>query len=196
MIRIALTGSIATGKSTVARQFAACGLPVYDADAAVHTLLQRPGPVRERVIACFPEAIRDGQIDRGLLGARVFHEAEALATLEAILHPAVRQEERAFEQRLRRMGRPAFVAEIPLLFETGSEARFDLVIMTSCPAWLQRQRAFARPRMHEEKYQQILARQMPTHEKRKRADVEIHTGLGKAASWQQVYQVIHQLGLH
>lgn len=195
MIRIGLTGGIATGKSTVAAQFAMLGLPRFDADAVVHQLFRRDGPVRRQVSARFPEALQNGEIDRRALGRIVFQDMAALNELEAMLHPAVRREERAFEQRLRRLDVPGFVAEIPLLFEVGAESRFDLTVMTSCPAWLQRQRTFARGNMSEEKYAHILKRQMTAHEKRKRADAEIHTGLGKAESLRQVKQLIAALGL-
>ena len=193
MIRIGLTGGIATGKSTVAAQFALMGVPRYDADAAVHTLFKCKGPVQTAVMACFPEAVKVGAIDRKALGRIVFHDDAALKALEAIVHPAVRAEELAFERRMRRMDVPWFIAEIPLLFEVGGEERFDLTIMTSCPAWLQRQRAFARGNMTEEKYRHILRRQMPAHEKRRRADVEIRTGLGKADSMRQVRAIMAKL---
>lgn len=196
MIRIGLTGGIATGKSTVAAQFALLGLPRFDADAAVHWLFREDGPVRRQVSARFPEAWQNGEINRRALGRIVFQNEAALSELEALLHPAVRNKEHAFEQRLRRLDVPGFVAEIPLLFEVGAECRFDITVMTSCPAWLQRQRAFARGNMNEEKYAHILKRQMSAYEKRKRADAEIHTGLGKANSLRQVKQLMAELGLH
>lgn len=193
MIRIGLTGGIATGKSTVAAQFALLGVPRFDADACVHQLFRRPGGVRKAVMARFPDAMQEGEINRKALGRIVFNDDAALSALEAIVHPAVRDEEQAFEQLLRRLDIPWFIAEIPLLFEVGAETRFDLTIMTSCPDWMQRRRAFARGNMTEEKYRHILHRQMPTREKRRRADAEIFTGLGKAESMRQVKALVHRL---
>jgi dephospho-CoA kinase len=194
MIRIGLTGGIATGKSTVAAQFALLGVPSFDADQEVHALLRDEGPVRDAVAARFPEAVQEDRIDRRALGRIVFSDEAALTALEAILHPAVQASERAFEQRLRRVDQPCFIAEIPLLFEVGAERRFDLTVFTSCPPWVQARRALARPGMTEEKYRHIMQRQMPAHEKRKRADVEIFTGLGRAESLRQVKALLNQLG--
>lgn len=193
MIRIGLTGGIATGKSTVAAQFAYLGVPCFDADTAVHTLLREKGPVRQAVENRFPGVAREGMIDRRALGRIVFNDDTALKALEAILHPAVRDREQAFEHHLRRMDIPWFVAEIPLLFEVGAEGRFDVTVMTSCPAWIQRRRALARPGMTEERLRHILQRQMPAHEKRKRADYEIFTGLGRADSMRQVRALLTAL---
>lgn len=192
MIRLGLTGGIATGKSTVAAQFGLLGVPRFDADAAVHQLLQQPGPVSDAVKKRFPGAVSEGRINRRALGACVFHDDEALHWLESVLHPAVRALENAFERRLRRQGGWGFIAEIPLLFEVGAQSRFDLTLMTSCPSWLQRQRAFARGGMTEEKYAHILRRQMTTEEKRKHADIEIFTGLGRADSMAQVKHLLAQ----
>ncbi|MBY0355077.1 MAG: dephospho-CoA kinase [Rickettsiales bacterium] len=196
MIRIGLTGGIATGKSTVAKQFELMGVPRFDADQAVHQLLHRSGAVQERVAQRFPEVFDNGQIQRKILGDIVFHDAEALHWLEQLLHPAVRRAEQAFERQCRRHGKAWFIAEIPLLFEVEAQDRFDLILMTSCAPWQQRARAFARPSMTEEKYAHIVRRQMPTHEKRKRAHIDIRTGLGKADALRQVKSVIYHLTQH
>ena len=175
---VGLTGGIAMGKSTAARQLRRMGLPVNDADAVVHRLYARGGPAVAAVQARFPEAVRDGAVDRLALGRAVFGRPEALRALERILHPLVRQETAAFLKRQARRRRPLVVLDIPLLFETGGEALCDYVVTVSAPAFLQRQRALARPGMTPEKLAGILARQTPDAVKRRRADCVVPSGLG------------------
>jgi dephospho-CoA kinase len=163
---LGLTGGIAMGKSTAARQLRRLGLPLHDADAAIHRLYGPRGAALAAVARRFPEAIVDGRVDRQKLGQLVFGKPEALKALERILHPLVRRETLAFLQRQARRRRPLAVLDIPLLFETGGEAFCDYVVTVSAPAFLQRQRALARRGMTPAKLAAILARQTPDSEKR------------------------------
>ena len=174
------------GKTTVAGALRACGAAVYDADAAVHRLLAAGGAAVAPVLARFPDAgTGEGAaraVDRGTLGARVFADADALAELEAILHPLVRAGERRFLAAGQRRGCRLAVLDMPLLFETGGEARCDATLVVSAPAAVQRARVLGRARMTEERLAAILARQMPDAEKRRRADFVIRTGLDRRVS--------------
>lgn len=176
---IGLTGSIGTGKSTAARMLARLGLPVHDADATVHALFAPGGKAVAAIAAAFPGAVVNGSVDRARLGKIVFADVTALKRLEAIVHPLVRAAEQAFLQRQRRRRARAIVLDIPLLFETGGEKRCDLVVVVTCPRFLQAQRVLARPGMTRERLAQIRARQMPDADKIRRADIVIQTGLGR-----------------
>jgi dephospho-CoA kinase len=176
---LGLTGSIGMGKSTAAAMFRRDGIAVHDADAAVHDLLRRGGAAVPAVAKAFPEAVRDGAVDRKVLGALVFGKPQALRRLEAILHPLVRRRLRRFLQQAGRRGDQLVVLDIPLLFETGGERFCDTVAVVSAPRLLQRQRVLARPGMTREKFAAILAAQMPDREKRRRADWVVPTGLGR-----------------
>jgi dephospho-CoA kinase len=175
---LGLTGGIAMGKSTAARQLRRLGLPLHDADAAIHRLYGPRGRALAAVSRRFPEAIVDGRVDRQKLGQLVFGKPAELKALERILHPLVRRETLAFLQRQARRRQPLAVLDIPLLFETGGEAFCDFVVTVSAPAFLQRQRALSRPGMTPAKLAAILARQAPDREKRRRANYTIPTGLG------------------
>jgi dephospho-CoA kinase len=175
---LGLTGGIAMGKSTAARQLKRLGLPLHDADAAIHRLYAPGGKALAAVAERFPEAIVAGRVDRQKLGQLVFGKPEALRDLERILHPLVRREALAFLQRQARRRQPLVVLDIPLLFETGGEADCDYVVTLSAPAFLQRQRALGRPGMTPAKLDGILARQTPDNEKRRRADYTVPSGLG------------------
>ena len=193
MIRIALTGSIGMGKSTVAKMFGAAGVPVFDADAVVRALQAPGGGLIEKIGEVFPGCIRSGTLDRECLAAIVLSDREKLATLERIVHPAVREAREAF---VREHGQaPALIFEIPLLFETGGESDFDKVIVVSAPAAIQRDRVLAREGMTEQKLDAILARQMPDEEKRKRADFVIDTGADLSTTQGQVSEILYCLGL-
>lgn len=191
MIVLGLTGSIGMGKSTTAAMFAARGVPVYEADAAVHRLYR--GAAVPLVEAAFPGTTRDGAVDREALSAAVLGRPEAIARLEAIVHPLVRAEEEAFLAAARRDGRRVAVLDIPLLFETGGEARVDAVAVVSADAEVQRHRVLARPGMTAEKLAAILARQMPDAEKRRRAHFIVDTGRGLAAAERQVDGILRAL---
>ena len=179
MLVIGLTGGIGMGKSTVAAAFRRAGLPVFDADAVVHRL-QAPGGRAVRPIArAFPAAVRCGRIDRSALRAAVLAEPGALKRLEAIIHPLVRREQRAFLARARRARRRAVVLDIPLLFDTGGNRAVDLVVVVSAPRDVQSHRVRARRQMSDEDIAAVIARQMPDREKRRRADIVIRTGLSR-----------------
>lgn len=193
MIKIALTGSIGMGKSTVARMFEHAGIPVFDADAAVRELQGPGGPLVGPIAARFPGAVRDGRLDRELLAGIVLEDPARLAELEAIVHPAIATAREAFVRDHR--GAPALLFEIPLLFETKSETGFDKVIVVSAPPDVQRGRVLQRPGMTPARLDSILARQMPDSEKRARADFLIDTGGDLSTTERQVRDIIACLGL-
>lgn len=174
MIVLGLTGSIGMGKSTVAGMFAAEGVPVFDADAAVHRLQGPGGALVAEIERHFPGTTGPAGVDRGTLAERVLGEADALRRLERLVHPAVAREREAFLAE--HAEAPLVVLDIPLLFETGSAGRFDRIAVVSAPLEVQRARVMARPGMTEEKFAHILARQLPDEEKRARADFVIPTG--------------------
>ncbi|MCQ4159788.1 dephospho-CoA kinase [Roseomonas sp. GC11] len=180
MTVLGLTGGIGMGKSTAAATFRRHGVPVFDADAAVHALQGRGGRAVAPVAAAFPDTVRDGAVEREALRRAVLGNPEALRRLERIIHPLVRAEERRFLARARRAGRRLVVLDIPLLFETKGEARCDAVVVVSAPAAVQRARVLRRGGMTPERLAAILARQTPDAEKRRRADHVIRTGLSLA----------------
>ncbi len=169
MIIVGLTGSIAMGKTTAAGYFAAEGVPVFAADDAVHEIYGDSSAIEE-VAKTFPAAIVDNAIDRQKLAAIVLSDPQKLKTLEALIHPLVRQKREKFISRWKMQNCPFVVLDIPLLFEAGEEKAMDYTIVVSAPPEIQRARALARPGMTEEKLANILARQMPDTEKRSRAD--------------------------
>ncbi len=183
MVIVGLTGSIGMGKSTAARMLRRMRLPVHDSDAAVHRLLTRGGAAVPRIAAAFPGTVHDGAVDRSIMGTRVFGDAAALAQLEGILHPLVRADIGTFLRRSARQRRPVAVLDVPLLFERGLWTYCDLTAVVSAPPFVQRQRVLARPGMTPEQFRRILARQMPDHDKRRRADAVIPSGLGLAVTW-------------
>jgi dephospho-CoA kinase len=176
MLIIGLTGSIGMGKSTTLQMFADTGVPVYDADAAVHAVYSSTAvPVVE---AAFPGTTADGKVDRQKLSQRVLGNPEALKKLEQIVHPLLGAHRQKFLEDAEKAGAPIVLMDVPLLFETGGEKRMDAVIVVSAPAELQRERVLARENMTQEKLDAILARQMPDAEKRKRADFVVDTSRG------------------
>ena len=193
MMRIALTGSIGMGKSTVAKMFERAGVPVFDADATVHQLQSPGGGLVEKIGELFPGTVRSGTLDRDCLAQIVLSDPKKLSALEALVHPAVREAREAF---VREHGQaPALIFEIPLLFETGGESDFDKVIVVSAPAEVQRTRVLRRPGMHEAKLDSILERQTPDEEKRRRADFVIDTAGDLSTTEAQVRDIIACLGL-
>jgi dephospho-CoA kinase len=185
---VGLTGSIGMGKSTVAAMFADEGVPVFDADAEVHRLQSRGGVLVKAIETAFPGSATDGAVDRQKLGAAVFGDADALKRLEAIVHPAVAKERAAFLAR--HAAAPLVVFDIPLLLEKGRPTDIDAVVVVSAPAHIQRARVLARSGMTAEKFDQILARQIPDAEKRALADHIIDTSTNLAATRAQVHEVI------
>lgn len=191
MIVLGLTGSIGTGKSTTSAMFHDLGVPVHDADATVHDLYRREAVVP--VAEIFPEALRDGVIDRKTLSAILAQSPDRFRALEAVIHPLVRARETAFLAAERENATPLVLLDIPLLFETGGEARVDKVVVVTCDPQTQRQRVLSRPGMTQEKFELILSRQMPDAEKRQRADFIIDTGRGLEAARKQVEEVVELL---
>jgi dephospho-CoA kinase len=193
MIRIALTGSIGMGKSTVARMFKAAGVPVFDADSVVRQLQGPGGALVVRIGELFPGCVRCGTLDRECLAEIVLADRAKLAALEAIVHPAVRQWREEFIAEHR--DAPVLIFEIPLLFETGGEKEFDKTIVVSAPAEVQRARVLERRGMTADKLDSILSRQMPDSEKRRRADVVIDTGTDLSTTEAQVSDILNCLGV-
>lgn len=191
MIVIGLTGSVGMGKSATARMFAEAGIPVHDADAAVHRLYE--GDAVAPIEAAFPGVTRAGKVDREKLGARVLNDAAALKRLEAIVHPLVRLEERQFLEAAAAGGAHCAVLDIPLLFETGADRRVDVVVVVSAPLEEQRSRVLARPGMTEAKFESVLAKQLPDTEKRARADFVVDTSQGFDSARAQVRGILQAL---
>ncbi len=194
MLILGLTGSIAMGKSTTAGFFRGFGLPVFDADLAVHDLMAPGGSAVGDVLAAFPGVEAEGGgIDRRRLGAAVLGDVAALRRLEGILHPAVRGAERAFLRRCARNGDRIAVLDVPLLFETRGEGRCDATVVATAPAAVQWARAMARGGMTADRLGAILARQLPDAAKRRRADFVVRTGAGRAQTLADVRAVVRAL---
>jgi len=173
---LGLTGSIGMGKSTTAKLFTEAGVPVYDADAAVHKIYE--GEAAPAVEAAFPGTTVDGRVDRAKLSAKVVHDPAAIKQLEQIVHPMLGASRQKFLEEAERSGAPVVVMDIPLLFETGGEKRVDAVVVVSTDPATQRERILARGTMTSEALDAILARQLPDAEKRKRADFVVDTSHG------------------
>ncbi|MGI9481322.1 MAG: dephospho-CoA kinase [Hyphomicrobiales bacterium] len=193
MIIAGLTGSIAMGKSETARMFRELGVPVFDADAAVHDLYKKGGAGASLVGAEFPSAVVDGVVDRNALSKLVLGNDDAIARLEKIVHPLVRKARQEFLKNANADGQPLVVLDIPLLFETGYDGEIDKVIVVSAPAEIQRERALARPGMTAEKLEQILGRQVPDAEKRKKADFVVDSSRGLEHAFEQVEKIVQDL---
>lgn len=190
---IGLTGGIGMGKSTASAAFRRARLPVFDADAAVHRLQARGGRAVRAIERAFPGTVRDGAVDRAALRRAAVFDPAAMKRLEAILHPMVRDEERAFLARARRAGKRAAVLDIPLLFETGGERRVDRVVVVSAPPSVQMARVRRRRGMTEAQTRAIIARQTPDAEKRRRADVVVRTGLSRHHALRRLRRLIREL---
>ena len=178
MIVLGLTGSIGMGKSATADLFREEGVPVYDADAAVHALYAKGGAAVAPVEAAFPGVMVDGAIDRMALRTHVLDDAEAMRKLEAIVHPLAGDAQKQFRDKAREDGARFVVLDIPLLYEAGGYAYCDYVAVVTAPAEVQRERVLSRPGMTEETFESILARQMPDADKRAKADFIISTAHG------------------
>ena len=189
---IGLTGGIGMGKSTAARSFARAGVRVFDADAAVHQLQARGGAAVGPIANAFAGTVRDGAVDREALRRAVLGNPEALRRLERMIHPLVRSAQRRFLARARRDRQRLVVLDIPLLFETRGAREFDLIVVVSAPARVQRRRVLARPGMTPERLAAILARQTPDAEKRRRADVVVRTGLSRRHAEHAIRRVIRR----
>ena len=193
MLLVGLTGSIGMGKSETAKMFQRLGVPVYDADAAVHSIYVKGGAAVEPLRAVFPDAIVDGAVDRAKLSTPVLHDKDALKKLEGIVHPLVGETQMQFLKDAVESGAKMAVLDIPLLYETRGEARVDAVVVVSAPADMQRERVLARPGMTVEKFEQILAKQVPDAEKRARADFVVDTSKGLEHAFEQVTRITEDL---
>ena len=189
---LGLTGSIGMGKSTTARLFAEAGVPVWDADAAVHRLYVRGGAGVAAIAPLAPSATVGGSVDRDLLRAAVLADPSLLARIEAAIHPLVEADRAAFLAS--EAAAPLVVLDIPLLYETGAEAWLDGVLVVSAPAEVQRARVLARPGMTEAAFARILERQTPDAEKRARADFLIETDKGVERRRAAVLRLVRRLG--
>jgi len=190
---IGLTGGIGMGKSTAAQAFRRARLRVFDADEAVHRLQARGGRAVRAIGEAFPGSVVEGAVDRAKLRAAVLGRPDALQRLEAILHPMVRREERAFIARARRAGAPAVVLDIPLLLETGGHRRVDMVVVVSAPRAVQIHRVRLRRRMGAADIEAVIARQMPDREKQRYANLVVHTGLSRHHALRTLRRLIQGL---
>lgn len=193
MIIVGLTGSIGMGKSTTADMFRDAGIPVFDADAAVHALQAKDGRAIPAIAEAFPSVVTEGELDRQKLGAIVFADVTAKQKLEAIIHPMVGEERAAFFAEAEAAAAPFVVLDIPLLFETGGNKACDKIVVASAPADVQRERVLARPGMSAEKFDQILLRQTPDADKRAGADYIVDTSQGFDPAREQVAAIIADL---
>jgi dephospho-CoA kinase len=191
---LGLTGGVGMGKSTAAAMLRRMRVPVYDADAAVHRMMGKGGIAVAAVAAAFPGVVKDGAIDRAALGSRVFGDPGAMKRLEAIIHPLVRRDEDRFLAEMRRRRAKLVVMDVPLLFESGRDRRYDATIVVAAPEFLRRARVLARPGMTPARLAAIMAKQMPDIEKRRRADIVVPSGLGRALTWRRLRHAIERLG--
>jgi dephospho-CoA kinase len=191
MIVLGLTGSVGMGKSATAKIFADEGVPVFDADAAVHRLYE--GEAVPLIAAAFPETVLAGRVDRERLSRAVVGNNEAFARLEAVIHPLVRKAREKFLAAAKAKGAKVAVLDIPLLFETGGEREVDKIVVVSAPHVVQKERVLARPGMTEAKFSAIVAKQMPDSEKKKRADFMIDTSRGFEAAREEVRAILRAL---
>jgi dephospho-CoA kinase len=191
MLILGLTGSIGMGKSTTAKLFVEAGVPVYDADAAVHKIYQ--GEAVPAIEAAFPGTTVDGKVDRAKLSAKVVHDPAAIKRLEQIVHPMLGASRQKFLDDAERSGAPVVVMDIPLLFETGGEKRVDAVVVVTTSPENQRERILARGTMTSEALDAILARQLPDAEKRKRADFVVDTSHGLDPVRSQIRDILQQV---
>jgi dephospho-CoA kinase len=190
---IGLTGSIGMGKSTTAAMFRDLGIPVYDADAAVHDLYDQGGAAVEPVGEAFPGVVKDGRVDREELRKRVLGQPDELKRLNAIVHPLVGRDRVGFFKAAEEQGADMVVLDVPLLYETGGDANVEAVVVVSAPPEMQRERVLARPGMTPERLDAILAQQMADAEKRARAHYVVDTGCGLEAAREQVAAIVADL---
>lgn len=193
LIILGLTGSIGMGKSTTADIFRAAGCPVFDADAAVHSLYEAGGDAVPLIRAVFPDAIKDGAVDRAVLGQHMRTDPLNLKVLESFIHPMVGKLRAAFLQSALHTGADIIVFDVPLLFETGGDKHVNKVIVVTAPKNVQRDRVMARPGMTKELFESLLSRQTPDAEKRRRADYLIYSDKGLDHAREQVQAILQDL---
>ena len=194
MIVLGVTGSIAMGKSTVTAMLSHLNNPIHDADKTVHDLMDMNGEAYNDIVKNFPGSVEDNRVNRIKLGREVFGHPDKLNQLESILHPLVREARDKFIRRQNRRKSRLVILDVPLLYETGGNNHCDKVLVVSAPYFIQRQRALARRGMTQTKFHDILKQQMPDHEKRKRADFVVPTGLGKAYTYRVLKRLMRDLG--
>jgi dephospho-CoA kinase len=190
---VGLTGSIGMGKSETAKLFVRLGIPVYDADAAVHRLYEKDGAAVPKIAKTFPGCVVNGRVNRPALAAAIREISDGLKTLESLVHPLVAEEEKRFLQQAQREGAEMVVLDIPLLYEAEKHTRMDAIVVVSAPLELQRERVLARAGMTAEKLDHILARQMPDAEKRGQADFVVETDKGVEHAFAQVKKIVEAL---
>jgi dephospho-CoA kinase len=193
MLLLGLTGSIGMGKSTVGGMFRELGIPVYDADAEIHKLYARGGAGVEPIRAAFPDAVVDDQVDRQRLSKLVVGNDAEIERLEKVIHPLLSEGRAAFFEKAEKEGHKIVVLDIPLIFETGGESRVHKIVVVSAPAEVQRKRVLARSAMTAEKFEAILARQVPDEIKREKADFVIDTNCSIEDTFAQVKKLLEQL---
>jgi len=193
MIIIGLTGSIGMGKSETAKMFAAHNIPIFDADAIVRAAQAKNGESLSLIAEAFQGVVVDGELDRAALGKQVFGDKTALKKLENIMHPVVDRERKNFFENAEKNNAKFVVLDMPLLFETGGEKGCDFTVVVSAPKEVQKARVLARPDMTEDKFEDIIARQMPSVEKRIRADFIIETDKGLDAASNDVSAILKKL---
>ena len=191
MLVIGLTGSVGMGKSATAKMFAEAGVPVHDADATVHRLYA--GEAVPAIEQAFPGVTSDGKVDRDRLAQRVINDSTALRRLETLVHPLVRRDEERFLADARAHGAHFALLDIPLLYETGGDKRVDVVVVVSAPFEIQRARVLSRPGITEDRFNSVLAKQLPDEEKRRRADFVVDTSLGFDSAKAQVHGILQSL---
>lgn len=192
MLIVGLTGSIGMGKSTTAKMFAEAGVPVYDADATVHKIYE--GEAAPAIESAFPGTTVDGKVDRARLSERVVGDPAAIRRLEGIVHPMLRAYHQRFLDEAEESGARVAVLDVPLLFETGGDARVDAVVVVTTSPEIQRERILSRDNMSPEKLKAILARQTSDAEKRKRADFVVDSSHGLEPVRAQIRDILAELG--
>jgi dephospho-CoA kinase len=190
---VGLTGSIGMGKTETAKMFARLGVPVYDADAAVHRLYEKGGAAVAAVAGAFPGTVKDGKVDRALLARDIARVPDGFRKLEAIVHPLVARKQMEFLAAATASGAEMVVLDIPLLFETSGHKRMDAVVVVSAPEHIQRARVLEREGMTAEKLDHILSRQMPDAQKRAQAHFVVETGKGLDHAFEQVKRIVESL---
>lgn len=193
MIVLGLTGSIGMGKSTTANMFRGFDCPVFDADAAVHDLYAKGGKAVPLIKAVFPDAIKDGAVDRSVLGQHMRADPLNLTVLESFIHPMVSELRTEFFKEAEERGADVVVLDVPLLFETGGDKLVDKVAVVTAPEYVQRERVMARPGMTKALFAALLSRQIPDRDKRIRADYLIFTDQGLPFAREQVQKILQEL---
>ncbi len=195
MMTIGLTGGIGMGKSTAAKILNRLGFPIYNADDAVHSLMGQGGDAVKPIARLFPDAVKNGVVDRKILGSLVFGKPEPLKKLEAILHPRIRKIEKSAIAEAKKTGHKAIILEIPLLFETGGQERCDFVITVTAPRTVQQARVMRRKGMTLAKFKSILKHQITDRDRKQHADYIVRTDKGLADTKRQLCHILEQLGL-